>query len=114
MKPLRRTGAWPVAVLSALLLAPVLDVSPGLAQDGKIGYLAWQYVRMPLHQKDAYTTGVVDALDVMGVKCPYPAPSYVQIMADADTFIARNPEVRGLWAATAIMGAMAERGCGKQ
>jgi hypothetical protein len=50
---------------------------------------------------------------VMGVKCPTP-PSYAQIMADTDAFIVRNPEARGVWAATSIMAAMAQRGCTRQ
>jgi hypothetical protein len=96
-----------------VMLVLLTFVAQSVAQDGKVGYLGYHYLRMPLGQKDAYTTGVVDALDVMGVKCPSP-PSYAQIMADTDALIARNPEARGLWAATSIMAAMAQRGCARQ
>jgi hypothetical protein len=100
-----------VGLVMVLVLFPL--VGPSAAQDGKVGYLGYQYLQMPVRQKDAYTTGVVDALDVMGVKCPTP-PSYAQIMADTDAFIVRNPEARGVWAATSIMAAMAQRGCTRQ
>jgi hypothetical protein len=110
-----RGSSMPYLVFALIILAITFPVAPVLAQQqqGKVGYLARQYLTMPYAQKDAYTTGVVDAMDLLGFKCPDP-PSYAQIMADTDTYIARNPNVREMWAATSIMLAMVQRGCTRQ
>lgn len=80
----------------------------------KFGVLAKRFYSMDKTQQLLYTAGVTDALDLQGIRCPAPVPSYNEIIVATEAYIIRHhDQAEGMWAATAIVGAMAERGCRK-
>ena len=92
----------------------VLAMAGQAAAGEKFGVLAKGFLDMSQREKLIYAAGVMDAMTIAGVTCPVPVPSYGEVIAMTETqiwrFYSRAEEV---WAATAMMAALAERGCKK-
>jgi hypothetical protein len=93
-------------LLSGAFVSPSAD-----AQGAKYGILARRFVSFDQAAKMLYTAGVMDGLDLAGVRCPRP-PSYGELIAKTEALIYRNiSAAESVWAATAIVAALAEMGC---
>ena len=100
------------AIATALV---IFAMAGQVAATDKYGVLAKSFLEMTTREKMIYAAGVADALWEAGVRCPAPVPSYGEIISMAETQIWRSyAKAEEVWAATAIMAAMYDRGCKRQ
>lgn len=68
-------------VIAGACIALAALAGPATAQgDGKYGYRAAEFVKMPPNLRIAYAYGVADALDIAGLRCPDPSKTKMSII----------------------------------
>jgi hypothetical protein len=101
-------------VLTCLVAVFVLASSAIAHAGGKAGVRADVFIGLVQEAKEIYVAGITDALDEAGMlDCP-PGTSYSQVITLADAYIYKNrKQAASTWAATAVMHALKESGCGR-
>jgi hypothetical protein len=101
-----------LTLTAAAFLAMAL---PSQAGD-KYGFPAQSFATMTYTQQSAYAAGVMDTLDIMGIRCPASADvTYKGVMDATQTFIALHPEIGTTeWTAGILIRVLADKGCRRE